>query len=68
MGQVMLSLESTGSRLHRLAGFALHFEPLIGLDDLLAKIDAVTEDDVARVARTYCDPSRHLELRLGPQH
>jgi predicted Zn-dependent peptidase len=66
-GQVMLSLEATGSRLHRLAGFALHQEPLLGLDGLLAKIDAVTIDDVARVAREYFDPRRHLELRLGPQ-
>jgi len=66
-GQVMLSLESTGSRLHRLAGFALHHEPLLGLDGLLAKIDAVTAEDVTRVARQYFDPRRHLELRLGPQ-
>ncbi|MEQ1856092.1 MAG: pitrilysin family protein, partial [Longimicrobiales bacterium] len=66
-GQVMLSLESTGSRLHRLAGFALHHEPLMGLDGLLAKIDAVTCEDVARVGREHFDPSRHLELRLGPQ-
>jgi predicted Zn-dependent peptidase len=66
-GQVMLSLESTGSRLHRLAGFALHDEPMLGLDDLLAKIDAVTPDDVRRVARERFDPDRQLELRLGPE-
>jgi len=65
-GQVMLSLESTGARLHRLAGFALHHEPLLGLDGLLAKIDAVTCEDVARVAREHFDPDRQLELRLGP--
>jgi predicted Zn-dependent peptidase len=66
-GQVMLALESTGSRLHRLAGFALHDEPLMGLDGLLVKIDAVTREDVARVAQQYFDPRRHLELRLGPE-
>ena len=66
-GQVMLSLESTGARLHRLASFALHEEPMMGLDDLLAKIDAVTTDDVRRVARSYFAPDRHLELRLGPE-
>jgi predicted Zn-dependent peptidase len=65
-GQVMLSLESTGSRLHRLAAFALHEEPFLGLDDLLAKVDAVTEDDLVRVASRYVDPRDHLELRLGP--
>lgn len=65
-GQVMLSLESTGSRLHRLASFALHEEPFLGLDGLLEKVDAVTEDDILRVAARYVDPERHLELRLGP--
>jgi predicted Zn-dependent peptidase len=66
-GQVMLSLESTGARLHRLASFALHDEPMIGLDDLLEKIDAVTPEDIRRVARGHFDPDRHLELRLGPE-
>ena len=65
-GQVMLSLESTGARLHRLASFALHDEPFLGLDDLLARIDAVTEADIRRVASRFFDPTRHLELRLGP--
>ena len=65
-GQVMLSLESTGSRLYRLASFALHDEPFLGLDGLLAKIDAVTEDDVRRVAERYLNPDGVLELWLGP--
>jgi hypothetical protein len=38
----------------------------MGLDGLLAKIDAVTCEDVARVGQEYFDPRRHLELRLGP--
>jgi len=66
-GQVMLSLESTGARLHRLASFALHDEPMMGLDGLIAKIDAVTADDVRRVASAHFEPERHLELRLGPE-
>jgi predicted Zn-dependent peptidase len=65
-GQVMLSLESTGSRLHRLASFALHDEPFQGLDDVLARIDAVSGQDIQRVAERFFHPARHLELRLGP--
>lgn len=65
-GQVMLALESTGSRLHRLASFALHDEPMRGLDDVLGKIDAVTEEDIMRVAERYVAPATHYELRLGP--
>jgi predicted Zn-dependent peptidase len=65
-GQVMLSLESTGARLHRLASFALHEEPFLDLDGVLARIDQITEEDIRRVAGRYYDPTRHLELRLGP--
>jgi predicted Zn-dependent peptidase len=65
-GQVMISLESTGSRLHRLASFALYDEELVGLSGLLERIDAVTTEDVRRVASEYFNPERQLELRLGP--
>ena len=66
-GQIMLSLESTGARLYRLAGFALYEEPYLDLDELLARIDAVTMDEVAAAAATYYDPDRQLLLRLGPE-
>ena len=65
-GQVMLSLESTGARLGRLTGFALNDEPWLGLDALLAKVDAVTAEEVREVAGRYFHPARQLVLRLGP--
>jgi predicted Zn-dependent peptidase len=65
-GQVMIALESTGARLHRLASFALHDEEFVGLSGLLERIDAVTAEDVRRVASAYFNPERQLELRLGP--
>ncbi len=65
-GQIMLSLESPGARLFRLASFALHGEPLKTLDDLLAKIDGVTEESVAEVAADYFAPKGHFLFRLGP--
>ncbi len=65
-GQVMLALESTGARLHRLAAFALHEEPFLGLDEVLARIEAVSVDQICHVAERFFDPARHLELRLGP--
>lgn len=66
-GQIMLSLESTGARLYRLAGFALYEEPFLDLDELLGRIDAVSADEVAAAAATYYDPERQLLLRLGPE-
>ena len=67
-GQIMLSLESTGARLYRLAGFALYDEPFVPLDDLLAKIDDVTLGDVVRVAKDTFDPDRQYTLCLGPNY
>jgi predicted Zn-dependent peptidase len=66
-GQIMLSLESTGARLYRLAGFALHDEPWLDLDGLLARVDAVTRDQVADAAAEFYAPSRQLVLTLGPE-
>lgn len=65
-GQLTLSLESTTSRLFRLAGFALHDEPLRTLDELLERVDRVTPEEVARVAADFADPDRQLILSLGP--
>jgi predicted Zn-dependent peptidase len=66
-GQIVLSLESSGARLHRLASFALHDEPLVGLGELLDRVDAVSASDARRVAEQYFEPERHLELWLGPE-
>ncbi len=65
-GQVMLSLESTSARLFRLAGMALHDEPLRTLDELLDRVESVTEAEVAEVAARYLDPDRQTVLRMGP--
>ena len=65
-GQIMLSLESPGARLHRLAASELHDEPFVGLDALLARIDAVEIDDVRRAARAHYGPAEHFTLALGP--
>ena len=65
-GQVMLSLESPGARMGRLAGFVLHEDEYRPLDQMLAEIDAVTGDDVAAVAAEYFAPERQTVVRLGP--
>jgi predicted Zn-dependent peptidase len=65
-GQVAISLESSSARLHRLAGSALYDEPFRALEEVVAKVDAVTAAEVAELAATYYDPSRQTVLRLGP--
>jgi predicted Zn-dependent peptidase len=65
-GQLMLSLESTGARLYRLAHFALFDEEFRTLDQVLAIIDGVTADDVREVASQFWDPERQFTFLLGP--
>lgn len=65
-GEIVLSLESTGARLYRLTAFALHDEPFVGVDELLARVDAVTEEQVAQLAERFFHPDRQQIVRLGP--
>ena len=65
-GQITLSQESTGARLHRLASLALHDERFMTLDELLGRIDAVGADEVAEAGARFLDPDRHLVFRMGP--
>jgi predicted Zn-dependent peptidase len=65
-GQLTLAMESLGARLHKLAGFALHGEPVVGLDELLARYDRVDGEAVASLARDFLDPRGQLVLTLGP--
>jgi predicted Zn-dependent peptidase len=66
-GQVAISLESSSARLHRLAGSALYDEPFRTLEEVVAKVDAVTLAECAELAAIYYDPSRQTVLRLGPE-
>ena len=49
-GSLMLSLESTSSRMSHLARQEIYFDRQFGLDETLAGIEKVTVDDVQRVA------------------
>jgi predicted Zn-dependent peptidase len=65
-GQIVLSLESSSSRLHRLAGTELYDEPFRTMDEITALVDAVTLEEVAALAAEYFPPDRQSVLRLGP--
>jgi predicted Zn-dependent peptidase len=49
-GSLMLSLESTSSRMSHLARQEIYFDRQFGLDETLSGIEKVTADDVQRVA------------------
>ena len=50
-GSLMLSLESTSSRMSHLARQEIYFDRQVGLDETLKGVEQVSADDVQRVAR-----------------
>jgi predicted Zn-dependent peptidase len=67
-GQIVLSLESSNARLHRLAGTELYDEPFRTMDEITELVEAVTLHDVAALAAEIFPPDRQSLLRLGPTH
>jgi len=65
-GAIMLSLESTGSRMHKLARSQFYYGRQISLDEILARIDAVTADEVQAMAREVLVPERMAMAAIGP--
>ncbi len=65
-GQITLSLESVSARMYRCAGVELYGEPYRSLDQMLAMVDAVTEEQIADVAREFFAPERQTVVSLGP--
>jgi predicted Zn-dependent peptidase len=64
-GRVVLSLESTGSRMSRLGSEVLGEVPLLGLDEVVARIDAVTRDDLAALVEELWAPERLSAAGIG---
>ena len=59
-------MESTGARLLRLVGFTLRGEPYRDLDESLARIEAVTLDEVNSACQRFYNPDDQYTLTLGP--
>ena len=65
-GQVVLSMESVSARMYRAAAVDLYGVPYRTVDEVLARIDAISVDDVAEVCATWFAPERQTVLSLGP--
>ncbi len=64
-GSLMLSLESTGSRMSNLARQEMYFSRFFTLDELVESIELVTAADVQRIAQTFFDPKQIALTILG---
>jgi predicted Zn-dependent peptidase len=65
-GRMVLSSESTGARMSRIARSVLFDTELLSLDEMLARVDAVTQDDVAELARDLYAPEALSAAAIAP--
>jgi predicted Zn-dependent peptidase len=64
-GRTVLAMESTLARMNRIGSSLLMDQPLLTLDEVLARIDAVTMDDVRDLAAELFDPARMSAAGVG---
>src|SRR6266566_1009811 len=65
-GSLMLSLESTSSRMSNLARQELYFGRFYTLDEILASIEAVTHQELQSLAQQYFQAGQIAVTVLGP--
>ena len=65
-GRVVLALESTGARMNRLGSEVLAEAPLLSLDEVVRRIDAVTHEDLAGLVDALWAPDQMSAAGIGP--
>ena len=65
-GRIMLSMESTSSRVNRLGKSIVTDSELLDLDEILGHIEAVEADDVGGLAAELLAPERLSAAGIGP--
>ena len=65
-GQLVLSMESPGSRMQQLGRAVLLEQPILTVDEVLERIDAVDRDAVIAAVRRYYDPETWSTACIGP--
>ncbi len=64
-GRVVLALESTGARMNRLGSEILADAPLLPLDEVVERIEAVTREDLAALVDELWVPDRLSAAGIG---
>jgi predicted Zn-dependent peptidase len=65
-GRMVLSSESTAARMNRLGRALLFDMPILTIDEMIAKVDAVSRDDVFELARDLYAPGRLSAAAIAP--
>jgi predicted Zn-dependent peptidase len=65
-GQMVLSMESPQARMHQLGRAVLTGIEILSLDELLARVEAVTYEDALEMVRQYYRLARWSTVCIGP--
>jgi predicted Zn-dependent peptidase len=65
-GSLLLSLESSGARMSNLARQEMYFGRFFTVKELQASVEAVTREDVQRIAQEFFQPEKIAVTVLGP--
>jgi len=65
-GTMMLGLENMSGRMIRLGSAELYVEQYVSLDTILERVDAITPDDIHRVANDVFDEKRFSAVIIRP--
>ena len=65
-GRVVLALESTAARMSRLGSSVLSELPILSVDEMIERIDAVGMDDLGALAAELFTPGRLSVVGVGP--
>jgi predicted Zn-dependent peptidase len=65
-GRLLLSLESTSNRMTRLGKATVTETPLLSIEEVVRRVEAVTAEEVADLAAALFTPSRLSAAGIGP--
>jgi predicted Zn-dependent peptidase len=65
LGNIILSMESTGARMSNLARQEMYFNHFFGIDEVMQQVEAVTADQAMMLARELFDPEKIAVTMLG---
>jgi predicted Zn-dependent peptidase len=64
-GRIVLSMESTASRMHRLGRSVLTGTPLLSIDEVLSRLDAVSSEQLQELAQEFYRPDFLSAAAIG---
>ena len=65
LGNIILSMESSGARMSNLARQEMYFDHFFGLDEIMGKVEEVTVEQVMALAQELFDPEKIAVTMLG---